>query len=138
MLETRPASGGSPDSRATIMICDDEEDILRLYSKFFQNKFNVIAVSSGESCLSQYRVEKERGTKIDVLLLDYKLGDMRGDAVACQIKKMDGTRTIMISAFDLDEKMIEELRAKECIVGEMKKPVSLANLEGAVVAALHR
>jgi DNA-binding NtrC family response regulator len=138
MLETSPKNDRSLDARATLMICDDEADILRLYTKFFQHKFNIIAASSGESCLSQYRREKEQGRKIDVLLLDYKLGDMLGDAVACQIKQMNGTRTIMISAFDLEERMLADLKAKNCIVGEMKKPVSLENLDGAVMKALKK
>jgi response regulator RpfG family c-di-GMP phosphodiesterase len=120
------------------MICDDEDDILRLYSKFIREKFNVITASSGESCLLQYRREKEQGRKIDVLLLDYRLGDMLGDVVACQIKKMNGTKTIMISAFDLDEKMLQDLRERNCIVEDMKKPVSLENLEYVITEVLGR
>lgn len=120
------------------MICDDEDDILRLYSKFIMKKFNVITASSGECCLMQYRKEKDQGRKIDVLLLDYRLGDILGDAVACQIKKMNGTKTIMISAFDLDEKMLQDLRERNCIVEDMKKPVSLANLAGVITDVLSR
>jgi response regulator RpfG family c-di-GMP phosphodiesterase len=120
------------------MICDDEADILQLYSKFIREKFNVITASSGESCLLQYRREKERGHKIDVLLLDYRLGDMLGDAVACQIKKMNGTKTIMISAFDLDEKILQDLRERNCIVEDMKKPVSLEILAGVITEVLSR
>lgn len=120
------------------MICDDEADILHLYSKFIRGKFNVITASSGESCLTQYRREKEQGRSIDVLVLDYRLGDMLGDAVACQIKKLNGTKTIMISAFDLDEKMLQDLRERNCIVQDLKKPVSLENLECVITEVLHR
>lgn len=127
-----------PDSRPTVMICDDEADILQLYSKFMRGKFNVITATSGECCLMQYRKEKAEGRKVDVLLLDYRLGDMLGDAVACQIKKLDGTKTIMISAFDLDEKMLQDLRERNCIVQDMKKPVSLENLEFAITEVLSR
>jgi response regulator RpfG family c-di-GMP phosphodiesterase len=126
------------EKRPTVMICDDEADILRLYSKFIREKFNVITASTGESCLLQYRREKEEGRKVDVLLLDYRLGDMLGDAVACQIKKLNGTKTIMISAYDLDKNMLQDLRERNCIVAEMKKPVSLENLEGMITKVLHR
>ena len=127
-----------PDRRPTVMICDDEADILQLYSKFIRAKFNVITATSGESCLMKYRKEKEQGRSIDVLLLDYRLGDMMGDAVACQIKKLDGTKTIMISAFDLDEKMLQDLRERNCIVEDMKKPVSLENLQYVITEVLSR
>jgi DNA-binding response OmpR family regulator len=126
------------DKRPTVMICDDEADILRLYSKFMKEKFNVITATSGENCLTQYRREKELGRKIDVLLLDYRLGDMLGDSVACQIKKLNGTKTIMISAFDLDEKMLQDLRERNCIVQDLKKPVSLENLQCVITEVLRR
>ncbi|MGI0038067.1 MAG: response regulator [Nitrososphaera sp.] len=131
-------SAKGSDKRPTVMICDDEADILQLYSKFIREKFTVITASSGESCLMQYRKEKEQGRKIDVLLLDYRLGDMLGDAVACQIKKLNGTKTILISAFDLDEKMLQDLRIKNCIVDNLKKPVSLENLECVITEVLSR
>ena len=51
---------------------------------------------------------------------------------------MDGTMAILIGVPDLDEKAREEQSAKECTVGQMKKPASLSNLEGGAVEALHR
>ena len=68
------------------------------------------------------------GKKIDVLLLDYKLGDMLGDKVACQIRELDGTKTILLSAYEIDEKLLDELKQRNCIVDRMKKPVSLVLL----------
>ena len=63
---------------------------------------------------------------------------MLGDAVACQIRKMNGTKAIMISAFDLDENMLQDLRQRNCIVEDMKKPVSLENLEYVITEVLSR
>jgi hypothetical protein len=36
-------------SKRTVMICEDEEDILDLYSSFIRGKFNVITALSGEA-----------------------------------------------------------------------------------------
>jgi hypothetical protein len=44
---------------------------------------------------------KQKGKKVDVLLLDYKLGDMQGDAVACEIYELNGVKTFLISAYGL-------------------------------------
>ena len=137
-LDSTDYKAKDSDKKPTVMICDDEADILRLYSKFIRQRFNVLTASSGESCLTQYRKEKEQGRKIDVLVLDYRLGDMLGDAVACQIKKLNGTKTIMISAFDLDEKMLQDLRERNCIVEDLKKPVSLENLQCVITEVLGR
>jgi response regulator RpfG family c-di-GMP phosphodiesterase len=112
----------------TVMICDDEVDILRVYSNFLRKKFNVITAESGESCLNLYSQERKNGKKIDVLLLDYRLGDMLGDAVACKIREMDGTKTILITAFEIDEKIMDDLKQRNCIALRLKKPVSLLTL----------
>jgi response regulator RpfG family c-di-GMP phosphodiesterase len=117
------------DSKSTIMICDDEEDIVQVYSSFLKRKFNIVTATSGEMCLSKYETERKQGNKIDVLLLDYRLGDMLGDEVACKIKALDGTRTILISAYEIDRAILSKLKEANCIVSEMKKPVSLAELQ---------
>ena len=64
----------------------------------------MLKVSSGKECLEKYAEEKIKGHKIDVLLLDYRLGDMTGDDVACKIRELDGTHTILISAFELEKR----------------------------------
>jgi response regulator RpfG family c-di-GMP phosphodiesterase len=115
--------------KKTVMICDDEVDILTVYSNFLNKKFRIITAASGEICLSKYLSEKKQGNKIDVLLLDYRLGDMLGDEVACKIRDLDGTKTILISAYEIDSSVISKLRAAGCIVFDMKKPVGLVELE---------
>lgn len=110
------------------MICDDEQDILNIYRRVLQLKFNVITVCSGADCIEKYLAEKKSGSKIDVLLLDYRLGDMMGSEVAYKIKGLDGTKVVLISAYDLDEQMVNDLKEKRCIVETMKKPITLALL----------
>ncbi|MDP8915132.1 MAG: hypothetical protein M3M83_01375 [Thermoproteota archaeon] len=46
---------------------------------------------------------KQKGKKVDVLLLDYKLGDMQGDVVACKILELNGVKTFLISAYELEQ-----------------------------------
>ena len=111
------------------MICDDEDDLVQVYSTFLKRKFNIIVANSGEACLSLYKSEKQKGKKIDVLLLDYQLGDMLGDKVACQIRELDGTKTILITAYEIDEKTLRELRERDCIAMRIKKPASLAFID---------
>ncbi|MGI0048773.1 MAG: response regulator [Nitrososphaera sp.] len=110
------------------MICDDEQDILNIYKRVLQLQFNVITVCSGRDCIEKYLAQKKGGNKIDVLLLDYRLGDMLGNEVACKIKGLDGTKVVLISAYDLDEQIIRDLKEKNCIVATMKKPIPLGSL----------
>jgi hypothetical protein len=62
--------------KKTIMICDDERDVLDLFGL----------------------EETNRDNKIDLILLDYRMGGMQGDSVARKIKEYNGTKIILISA----------------------------------------
>lgn len=114
--------------KKTVMICDDEADLLKIYSAALRKHFNVLTVNSGRSCIEKYMDYTLRGKKIDVLLLDYRLGDILGDDVACKVRELDGTKTILISAYELGKEKLDELKASNCIVDSIIKPVGLKAL----------
>ena len=93
----------SDTEKKTVMICDDERDLLELFEKALQKNYNIILVGSGEDCIEKFIDEKSRGNKIHLILLDYRLGGMFGDSVARKIKEYNGTKIILISAYDLDD-----------------------------------
>ena len=70
--------------KKTIMICEDEPDVLLSFKLVLESMYNIIPVSSGEDCIIKYKEEKSRGNDIHLILLDYRLGDMFGDTVARQ------------------------------------------------------
>ena len=131
MLVSNPA----PEKK-TVMVCDDEQDLLQLFGLALGSKYNVILVESGENCIEKYIEEKSRGNKIHLILLDYRLGDMLGDSVARKIKKYNGTRIILISAYDLDNTFVKELEENEYIAKYIEKPIELANLIGIVASTI--
>lgn len=112
-------------NKTTVMICDDEVDMLNMFKAALEPDYDVLTVDSGRECIEKFIEEKHRGRKVDVLVLDYKLGDMLGDIVACKIKELNGVKTILISAYDLDELMVRDLIERKCIVDTLKKPVRL-------------
>ena len=112
-------------SRKTVMVCDDERDILLMFELELQSKFNVLTADSGKECIQKFIHEKQEGKKIDLILLDYKLGDMPGDDVARKIKQLNGVKIILITAYDLDEQLVEDLKLNGYIVDVIRKPVDL-------------
>jgi DNA-binding response OmpR family regulator len=111
------------------MICDDEIDLLEMFQLALSREYEILTADSGKSCIDRYFEEKKvKGKKIDVLLLDYKLGDMQGDTVASKVKELNDVKVIMISAYELDEKMVEELKQSGYIDDIIKKPVSMKSL----------
>jgi CheY-like chemotaxis protein len=109
--------------KKTIMICDDQRDVLLFFKLALESKYNVILVDSGEDCIDRYIEEKNRGNEIHLILLDYRLGSMRGDSVARKIKEHNGTKIILISAYDLDDALLKELEDGDYIAKYAEKPI---------------
>jgi CheY-like chemotaxis protein len=118
----------SNTEKKTVMICDDERDLLQLFGLVLELKYNVILVGSGEECIDKFIDEKSRGNKIHLLLLDYKLGSMHGDTVARKIKEYNGTKIILISAYDLDGELVKDLEENNYISKYIEKPIFINSL----------
>jgi CheY-like chemotaxis protein len=116
---------GMPDHK-TVMICDDETDLLYLFKSALEPTYHVLAVESGRDCIEKFIEEKHKGKKIDVLLLDYKLGDMLGDIVACKIHELNGVKIFLISAYELEHAVVNHLMERRCIIGVMRKPIRVS------------
>ena len=114
--------------KKTVMIYDDERDLLELFGKAIQTRYNVILVSSGEDCIEKFIDEKSRGNKIHLILFDYRLGGMFGDSVARKIKEYNGTKIILISAYDLDGELVKELEENKYIAKYIEKPILINSL----------
>ena len=118
----------SDTEKKTVMICDDERDLLELFGLALEIKYNVILVSSGEDCIDKYIDEKNQGNKIHLILLDYRLGDMFGDSVVRKIKEYNGTKIILISAYDLDDSLVKDLEENNYIAKFVEKPILINSL----------
>jgi CheY-like chemotaxis protein len=123
-------------NQKTVMICDDEVDLLYLFKSVLEPTYHVIAVESGRDCIEKFVEEKHSGKKVDVLILDYKLGDMLGDIVACRIHELNGVKTFLISAYELEHSVINHLMERRCIVGVMRKPIRVSAMIKEVEKAL--
>jgi CheY-like chemotaxis protein len=113
-------------NRKTVMICDDEIDLLYLFRSALESTYDVLAVESGKDCIEKFLEERQKGKKVDVLLLDYKLGDMLGDIVACKIHELNGVKTFLISAYELEHAVVDHLMERRCIIGVMRKPIRMS------------
>lgn len=118
------------------MVCEDETELLDLYSKVLELRFEVLKVCSGCDCINKYVEEKTNGYNIDLLFLDYKLGDMLGDMVAKRIKELNGIKIILISAYELDEKIKNDLIENKYVEKILQKPVKMRELIQEAIEAI--
>ena len=118
--------------KKTILICDDEPDVLLSFEVILKSKYNLIMADSGEKCVKKYVEELDRGNKIDLVLLDYKIYDMLGDSVALKIKEYSETKIILISAYDVDSELVKELEKSGYIIKYILKPIAPDHLTSLV------
>jgi response regulator RpfG family c-di-GMP phosphodiesterase len=121
-------SNSDIQNKKVVMICEDEQELLDLYSRALELKYDVIKVCSGADCIQEYLEKKAKGSPIDLLFLDYKLGDMLGDDVAKKIKQMNGIKIILISAYNLDEPTKNELLENKYIEKFLQKPIRMRQI----------
>lgn len=112
----------------TILVCDDETDLLLMFRIYLESQYKVLTVDSGTSCIDTILEHKNKNEEIDLLLLDYKLGDISGDIVARKVKEIDDIKILLITAFELDNQIVSELKQEGLIEDVVKKPVQLEQL----------
>lgn len=124
-VQVKPAR---QEGKRTVLICDEEEEILSIYSKAFYVKYNVITARSGRECIEKYIEHATKDQKIDLLLVDYGLADISGSQVAERIKELGGAPVILISSYELDKRMVDDLKERKCIEFALRKPISISSL----------
>ena len=113
----------------TLLICDDEPDLLELYAAMFSDDYKIMKASSGEECIRKYIETKEKMDNITVILLDFRIGEVTGDKVARDIKGINDAKIILISAYEINHDLIQRLKDERVIVEFVSKPVSLDTLK---------
>jgi len=87
---------------ATVLVVDDEEDIVDLYSAFLADEYDVMTATGGEAALSV--VDDD----VDVVVLDRRMPDRSGDEVLEAIRDRGyDCRVVMITAVDPDFDIVE-------------------------------
>src|SRR3954467_15425902 len=77
---------------STILIADDDHDICNLLSRFLtKNGYQAIIASNGNKAIESARVNK-----IDLVLCDFRLGDMDGTEVLSKIKTMQPDLPVIV------------------------------------------
>ena len=113
----------------TLLICDDEPDLLELYAAMLSEDYKIIKASSGDECIRKYIEMKEKMEDITVILLDFRIGEMTGDVVARNIKEINGAKVILISAYEIQRDLIQRLKDERVIIEFVPKPITLDTLK---------
>ena len=115
--------------RRSILVCDDESDLLLMFQIHLESQYNVLTVVSGRECIDKINEIKKKNEKIDLVLLDYKLGDISGENVARKIREIEkNIKILMITAFELEDHVVKNMIKNRYINDIINKPIQLEEL----------
>ena len=126
----------TPDKRVKIMIVEDEEDILALYSDYLTSRGHRILRTYVNADNILQDIDNEHP---DVYIIDYRLlGNMNGIEVAIEIlNKFPSACIIFITAFELVKKEISKRDIfKDKNVDVLIKPVKLSQIQNSIMTLL--
>jgi len=106
----------------SILLVEDEDTLREAYTRILETSYDVTAVATGEAAMDAVSDD------IDIVLLDRRLSDMRGDEVLREIQANNyDCYVAMVTAVDPDFDIIE-MGIDDYLV----KPLSTDGLEEAV------
>lgn len=115
--------------RKSILVCDDESDLLLMFRIHLESQYNVSTVVTGKECIHMISELKKKNEMIDLVLLDYKLGDITGENVARKIRETEkNIKILMITAFELDDHIVKNMIQNRYIDDIINKPIQLEEL----------
>lgn len=118
--------------KGTLLVVDDEDGPRQSLRVIFKEEYDVLLASDGPSAIALAQHHK-----IDVAVLDIRMGGMSGIEVLERLKFVDpNIEVVMMTAFETTDTMRQALRLRAC--DYINKPFDLATIRSAVSSAMQR
>lgn len=134
-IETERSDKEILKGKATILVVDDEEQILKLTRSLLEFLgYNVLSACDGIEGVKTYKKNKKR---IDIVLLDVIMPNMDGIDTFRELKKINpSVKVIIMTGYSKGERITEVL--SQGISGFLLKPFTLHDLSHSVNKALKK
>src|SRR2546423_12036018 len=110
MSVSREPEPPRPTRKPTLLIVDDEEGPRQSLRVVFKDDYQLLLAEDGPTAV---RLAQEN--KVDVAVLDIRMGGMSGIEVLERLKFVDHTiEVIMMTAFETNETIRQALRLRAC------------------------
>lgn len=120
-----------------VAIVDDEQDITTLFHDALRsiNGITVFAFTDPVSALEHFQENRDAYA---LVISDFKMPGLNGTELLRKMKDMNKyVRTILMTAFEIDDTIFSDYTKKKIINGFFQKPVRLTNLIEEVHMQLH-
>jgi DNA-binding NtrC family response regulator len=124
-------------TRRLVAIVDDERDITVLFRDALQRikGISIFAFTDPLMALEHFTINKEQYV---LVISDLRMPGLDGIKLVKKIKDLNPfSKTILMTAFEIDDKLFQEYSKKEIINGFLQKPIRLDDLFVEVINQLH-
>ncbi|MFM2294891.1 MAG: hypothetical protein RLZZ350_1304, partial [Verrucomicrobiota bacterium] len=112
----------TPPRKPTLLVCDDEDGPRMSLRVVFKDDYNLLLAADGRTA-----IELAQQNKIDVAILDIRMGGMSGIEVLERLKFIDPhIEVVMMTAFETADTMRQALRLHAS--DYINKPFDLASM----------
>jgi DNA-binding NtrC family response regulator len=114
--------------RRLVAIVDDEKDITVLFRDALQRVkgISIFTFTDPVAALEHFTINKEHYV---LVISDLRMPGLNGMELIKKIKDVNPfSRTILMTAFEIDDKLFQEYSQKEIINGFLQKPIRLDDL----------
>ena len=115
-----------------VAIVDDELDIVNLFKDALSEikGISVFTFTDPIIALEHFRSNRR---KYALIISDLRMPGLSGGELISTIKKENPlVRTLLMTAFDLNDRVFEDYKEKEIVNGFLQKPIGLADLRSMV------
>lgn len=115
-----------------VAIVDDELDIVNLFRDAL-NKIRGLSIFTFTDPLTAFEHIRMNKSKYAVVISDLRMPGINGMDLIYKIKKENPLiRTLLMTAFEVDDKIFEDYTKNKIIDGFLQKPLKLSALESEV------
>jgi DNA-binding NtrC family response regulator len=111
-----------------VAIIDDESDIVNLFRDALSkiNGLSIFTFTDPMVALEHFKINKDAYA---LIISDLRMPEINGTDLVYKIKKENPlVRTLLMTAFEMDDKVFEEYVKNDIIDGFIQKPVKLRDL----------
>lgn len=126
-----------PNRKRLVAIVDDEKDITVLFRDALQRikGISIFAFTNPLMALEHFTINKEQYV---LVISDLRMPSLNGLELVKKIKDLNPlSRTILMTAFEIDDKLFQEYSKKDIINAFLQKPIRLDDLFVVVNNQLH-
>jgi DNA-binding NtrC family response regulator len=124
-------------SNKLVAIVDDEDDIVKLFRDALGsiNGITIFTFTDPVIALEHFKLNKENYV---LVISDLRMPGLTGTELIKKLRKLNQfVRTILMTAFSIDDSIFQEYAKKELINAFLQKPIHIDNLRKEVNSQLH-